>query len=149
MARVVVPDQSSAGRLAGIARVAFNGHESLWNASDFMALGGPPDAAIIVDDGFSKALLVMRMAADEAEILNFGVVPSARRKGLGRELLEAAKMLARQSGIKRIFLEVAVDNAAAMALYAGSGFIEAGKRKAYYLRPGGTRVDALILSREI
>ena len=149
MARVVVPDPSSAERLAGIAHVAFNGHESAWNAGDFIALGGPPDVAMIVDDGFSEALLVMRMAGDEAEILNFGVVPSARRKGLGRELVEAAMMLARQLGIKRIFLEVAIDNTAARALYADNGFAQEGRRKDYYLQPDGTRVDALILSREV
>jgi ribosomal-protein-alanine N-acetyltransferase len=149
MARVVIPDPSSAERLAGIARVAFNANESPWSARDFMALGGPPDAAMIVDDGFSEALLVMRMAADEAEILNFGVVPSARRKGLGRELLGAALALARQLGIKRIFLEVATDNVAARALYAGSGFTQAGRRREYYLRPDGTRTDALILSRGV
>lgn len=149
MARVVTPDPSSIERLAGIARVAFSEHESAWSPDDFLALGGPPNAAMIVDDGFSEALLVMRMAADEAEILNFGVVPSARRKGLGRELVEAAMMLARQLGIKRIFLEVAIDNAAARALYASSGFAQAGRRKDYYLQPDGTRVDALILSREV
>jgi ribosomal-protein-alanine N-acetyltransferase len=149
MARVVIPDPSSAERLAGIARVAFSGHESAWSARDFIALGGPPNAAMIVDDGFSEALLVMRMAADEAEILNFGVVPSARRKGLGRELLGAALALARQSGIKRILLEVATDNAAARALYSGSGFKQAGRRRDYYIRPDGTRADALILSRGV
>jgi ribosomal-protein-alanine N-acetyltransferase len=114
-----------------------------------MALGGPPDAAMIVDDGFSEALLVMRMAADEAEILNFGVVPPARRKGLGRELLGAALALARQLGIKRIFLEVAAGNTAARALYAGCGFTQAGRRRDYYLQPDGTRIDALILSRGV
>ena len=149
MARAVTPDKSSAPILAGIARAAFDGHESAWSPGDFILLGSPPKAAMIVDDGFSEALLIMRMAADEAEILNFGVVPSARRKGLGRELVEAAVVLARQFGIKRIFLEVAIDNAAARALYAGNGFSQAGRRKDYYLRPGGTRVDALILARDI
>ncbi len=147
MARVITADPSNAQRLAEIARQAFDGRESTWSTVDLLALGGPPNAAMIVDDAFDAGLLILRMAADEAEILDFGVLPPARRKGLGRELLMAAQDFARQSGIKRIFLEVAIDNAAAQALYAGSGFSQAGRRKHYYPRPGGTRADALILSR--
>ena len=147
MARVIAADPSNAQRLAEIARQAFDGRESAWSAVDLLALGGPPNAAMIVDDAFDAGLLILRMAADEAEILDFGVLPPARRKGLGRELLMAAQDFARQSGIKRMFLEVAIDNAAARALYAGSGFSQVGRRKHYYLRPGGTRADALILSR--
>ena len=115
MVRVIVPDSTSATRLVDIEHAAFEGREIPWTIDDFIAVGGPPDAAAIVDDGIREGFLILRMAADEAEILNFGVVPWARRKGLGRELLEAALILARELGIRSIFLEVAVDNAAALA----------------------------------
>ena len=52
---------------------------------------------------------------------------------------------ARRGGAKRIFLEVAEDNAAGLALYRKLGFVEAGRRKRYYERPGNARVDALTL----
>ena len=145
MVRVIVPDPLSAERLAVIARVAFEGRESAWSAEDFVALGGPPHAAMIVDDAFRDGLLIMQMAADQAEILNFGVVPAAQRRGLGRELLSSAGKLAQELGMTSIFLDLAIDNAAAHALYMGSGYVEIGRRKKYYLRADGTRVDALLM----
>jgi ribosomal-protein-alanine N-acetyltransferase len=149
MVRVIVPDALDAARLAEIARVAFAGREGHWSAEDFIALGGPPRAAMIVDDAFREGLLVMQMAADEAEILNFGVVPSAQRRGLGRALLGSAEALATELGMTCIFLEVAIDNTPARALYAGSGYAEHGNRKNYYLRPDGTRADALVLRKTL
>jgi len=147
MVRVIVPDALNAERLAEIAFVAFKGPESHWSPDDFIALGGPPHAAMIVDDAFRDGLLVMQMAADEAEILNFGIVPTAQRLGLGRALLLSAEVLAQSLGMISIFLEVAVDNAPARALYAGSGYAELGNRKNYYLRPDGTRADALVMKK--
>jgi ribosomal-protein-alanine N-acetyltransferase len=44
-----------------------------------------------------------------------------------------------------MFLEVAEDNAAALALYTAAGFATTGRRRAYYRRPGGLLVDALML----
>lgn len=149
MARLAVADEATAGRLAAIARTAFEGRESAWDAEDFIALGGPPGAAMLVDDGFASALLIMQMVADDAEILNFGVVPAARRQGLGRALLMAAEAHARQQGIRRIFLEVAVDNIPAIALYADRGFAKVGRRRRYYLRPDGSRADALVMRKAL
>ena len=126
MARIVTLDPDSAARLAGIARIAFGGRGRGWSAEAFLALGDPLRAAMIVDDGFRDAVLILRMAADEAEILDFGVAPVARRRGLGRELLAAAETLAGRRGVARLFLEVAIDNAPARALYAGSGFVGQG-----------------------
>jgi ribosomal-protein-alanine N-acetyltransferase len=44
-----------------------------------------------------------------------------------------------------MFLEVAISNVAARALYDRLGFTEAGRRKGYYARPGSPPEDALIL----
>jgi ribosomal-protein-alanine N-acetyltransferase len=44
-----------------------------------------------------------------------------------------------------MFLEVAADNEAALALYAALGFSPAGRRFRYYERSHGPRVDAIIL----
>jgi ribosomal-protein-alanine N-acetyltransferase len=149
MVQLIVPDKVTAGRLAAIARTAFEGRESDWSEKDFIALGGPPRAAMIVDDDFEAGLLIMQVAADEAEILNFGVIPSARRRGLGRALLTAAESLARYLGLRRIFLEVAVDNAPAIALYASQGYAELRRRKRYYRRPDGSRADALVMRKAL
>lgn len=149
MARVIAPDAALAEDLAAIARAAFGDHASGWATADFLALGGPPRVALICDDACRAGVLILRMAADEAEILNFGVVPAARRRGLGTELLAAAEEVARDHSMARIFLEVAADNLPARGLYAAQGFTEVARRARYYARPGGGRTDALVLRKTL
>jgi ribosomal-protein-alanine N-acetyltransferase len=50
--------------------------------------------------------------------------------------------------VRRLFLEVAVDNAPAIGLYRAFGFTEEGRRRGYYQGPNGA-VDALILGRDV
>jgi ribosomal-protein-alanine N-acetyltransferase len=61
---------------------------------------------------------------------------------LGRALVEEAVDTLRARGVKQIYLEVRDSNAPARALYAGHGFKEVGRRKAYYRRPVE---DAIVL----
>ena len=81
-------------------------------------------------------------AADEGEILNLAVAPAGRRQGLGRTLVDQAVETLRARGVRQIYLEVRESNASARALYAGHGFREVGRRKAYYRRP---IEDAIVL----
>jgi ribosomal-protein-alanine N-acetyltransferase len=61
-------------------------------------------------------------------------------------MVEGLVRAARRAEVKRLFLEVAADNAAALRLYKGLGFAAVGRRKAYYRRPGGQPVDAVVLA---
>jgi [ribosomal protein S18]-alanine N-acetyltransferase len=79
------------------------------------------------------------------EVLTIGVRPEARRRGVAKALMEAALAAARQAKAKACFLEVAIDNAAAAALYAGLGFRSAGVRKGYYDRGPRGPADALVM----
>ncbi len=121
---------------------------STWTVADIQRLQRPR-GFVLTDLGRREAVALVSLAADEAEILDIGVVPHRRRWGIGRQLLEAACRLSAQSGAARIFLEVATDNSPARALYAAAGFVEAGRRPGYYPRPGGARCDALILRRPL
>ena len=85
---------------------------------------------------------------EECEILALGVLTSRRRKGIGSALLDSLCTEGRVRGAERIVLEVAVDNSAALSLYAGRGFIPVGHRRNYY-RQAGRRGDALVLRREL
>jgi ribosomal-protein-alanine N-acetyltransferase len=117
--------------------------ETPWDTASLAALLASPGVfAVAEDDGF----ILIRVVADEAEILTLAVRPSARRGGLGRRLVEAAVVRAAALGAARMFLEVAEDNVAARALYARTGFIEAGRRRGYYARADGSREDALLLA---
>ena len=91
-------------------------------------LAAPGTFAFHANDGFVLA----RVAAGQAEILTLAVAPSARGKGLGRTLLQAAITKARALGTQTMFLEVGADNPAARALYAALGFTKVGDRKGYY-----------------
>ena len=75
------------------------------------------------------------------QFISISVLPAARRKGLARELLLNAEAWSAVHGAARMFLEVAVDNTAARALYASAGYDQVGTRRAYYLRPDGSRAS--------
>ena len=64
----------------------------------------------------------------EWELLNIAVDPAYRRRGVADELLGALPA-------GRIFIEVRESNAAARALYEGSGFTLIGRRRGYYHLP--------------
>lgn len=126
-------------RLAAIHAEAF---DAPWSAAALAELlASPGVVAAAEDDGF----ILIRVVADEAEILTLAVRPTARRAGLGARLVEAATVRAAALGAERMFLEVAESNAAARALYARSGFVEMGRRRGYYAHTDGRREDALTL----
>jgi ribosomal-protein-alanine N-acetyltransferase len=92
--------------------------------------------------------ILCRVAADEAEVLTFGVTPELRRQGRGRRLLTVAMEEARQRAARNIFVEVAEDNPAARNLYGMTGFFCVGRREAYYrdaTAPGLAGTAALVL----
>ncbi|MEM7506680.1 MAG: GNAT family N-acetyltransferase [Pseudomonadota bacterium] len=149
MARLLQPDPATAARLADLGARAFGFSQTPWTAADFERLGEPPQGAILTDDMLQAGLIVLQLAADEAEILNLGVIPSCRRAGLAAELLRAAEELAKACGAKRMFLEVSVENSAARALYEKSGYTQVGERPGYYLFEDGSRTDAVVLTKTL
>jgi ribosomal-protein-alanine acetyltransferase len=82
-----------------------------------------------------RGFLVARHLASEWELENIVVAPHARRKGIGRRLLEALLTQAKETHSKWVFLEVREFNASARKLYEKAGFKETGRRKAYYANP--------------
>jgi ribosomal-protein-alanine N-acetyltransferase len=104
-----------------------------------------PEAPPPGDTPEPAGFVLWRVAGDEAEILTLAVRPAERRAGHARALMDAALAAARESGARRMLLEVAEDNLAARGLYAALGFAQVGRRRGYYRRAGGARHDALIL----
>jgi len=101
--------------------------------------------ASLADNPEATGLLVARKAADEAEILTFGVAPACRRMGLGRALLRTAIATLRASGTRRLFLEVEEGNAAALQLYRSLGAIPVGQRPGYYEHGADAAIFSLAL----
>ena len=127
---------ADAPALAALHALAF---DRPWSAPEITGLMATSAFALMADHGF----ILIREAAGEAEVLTLAVAPRARRQGLGRALLDAAIV---RLGTAELFLEVAADNSAAIALYRAAGFEQVGVRRGYYARSGG-KVDALMLKR--
>jgi tRNA threonylcarbamoyladenosine biosynthesis protein TsaB len=132
--------------VAGLARVHAASFAEAWSAASIAGLLATPGtfALLARQDGEAVGFILVRAAADEAEILSLGVVPAWRRRGIARRLLDAA--LARLVGVEALFLEVEADNAPALALYLGAAFAPVGRRPSYYPSQGQAR-DALLLRR--
>lgn len=117
-----------------------------WDEMDFEDLvEGEGVFAFVVRGEDPAGVLVCRAIAGEAEILTVGVAPWARRQGVAKALMVAAIGAARAAGAADMFLEVDVDNAGAVALYEGLGFVRSGLRKAYYDRGAQGRADAFVM----
>ena len=88
----------------------------------------------------------IRIVADTAEVLTVGVIPGARRQGIGARLLAMLLDEARRRDVTDAVLEVRVDNTAALKMYERSRFIWVGVRSGYY---DGGRIDAVIMRRAL
>jgi len=81
----------------------------------------------------------------ESEILTLCVSPPWRHHSIAAKLLNHATHAQHLMGCDHVFLEVAADNHAALALYTKSGFQQTGRRRHYYTR-AHHKVDALLLT---
>lgn len=70
----------------------------------------------------SSRIAAVAMKPGTVELTYIGVDTSARKQGLGHELLTAFIEIAREKKYKSVELSVEGDNAAAIALYTGAGF---------------------------
>lgn len=140
--------QSALVEMAALHAAAF---DEAWSAPELSSLLDHPGAVAVAAysaegmDGF----VVGRVAADEAEVLTIVTAARARRRGTGGALLAGLTGELMQRGATVLFLEVAADNTAALALYRQAGFAEVGRRRRYYSRPGDESVDAHILRKAL
>ena len=146
MSRISAIPEGAAVPLAAIHAACFP--DEPWDAATLARILGLPGSFgyLAWQDENPVGFILARDLGGETEILSVGVLPAWRRGGLGQALLTAvaAEASARHSG--SIVLEVATDNEAARRLYAGFGFVTAGRRPRYYRRLGGS-ADAFILRR--
>jgi [ribosomal protein S18]-alanine N-acetyltransferase len=137
------------GDYSHMARIHSANFERGWSAEEIRELLDQPGAKAFIYDieGSRAGFALVRFVADECEIIAIAVDAAYKRRGIGRKLLDHVNFYAHRDGIRTIHLEVAEDNLAAIALYTGAGYAENGRRKGYYRRWHGRRVDALMLAR--
>ena len=140
--------RSDAALLAALHAPAF---ADAWPEQAFASLLERDEVVVVIGalaEGPAQGFILVRTVADEAEVLTFCVAQEAQRRGLGRALLAAACRVARERGASHVFLEVGARNDAAIGLYRGMGFLEVGRRAAYY-HHGHDASDALVMRRVI
>jgi len=132
-----------------LAELHAQGFDAPWTVKAFTsALSSPGVFTLIAVKGEDEPLgfVLVRVGGGEAEIQTLVTGKAARRSGVAKALMDAVLFKIRSAEVDKIFLEVATDNLAAQNLYRGLGFAKVGRRKAYYDRGTGGRVDALVMS---
>lgn len=131
---------AEAARLAALHAACF---AEAWDATSIARLvSGPGGFALIAAEcGGDLGFALLQCVPPESELLSIGVVPAARRHGLGRTLLRRAAADLAAEGAETMFLDVAADNRPALALYRALGFGDMSRRARYYA--GG--VDAIVM----
>ncbi|WP_432736293.1 ribosomal protein S18-alanine N-acetyltransferase [Maridesulfovibrio sp. FT414] len=98
------------------------------------------------EEGMLVGYLAYSIILEEMEVLNLGVHPDFRRRGIGKALMLKLLRKCREMEIKRGLLDVKETNHPAIALYESLGFRKVGIRKNYY---PDTREDAHLYDLEI
>jgi [ribosomal protein S18]-alanine N-acetyltransferase len=90
---------------------------------------------LLAETGGSVAgFILAELAPDEGHIITLDVLEEYRRQGIGSLLLSAAEKEAVSRGGKRMVLETATTNKAAIALWRKHGYRQLGTIEDYYGR---------------
>lgn len=123
-----------------------------WPVSDFTAfLADRATPAYIACDAKRRiaGFALIRLVADESELLTIAVDPKWRGKGVGRALMQAVFADLMMSPARKMFLEVDEQNRPAIRLYEKLGFSTISRRQGYYPRPDGSAATALVMARDL
>lgn len=135
-----------------MAQIHAEGFAHPWSALEFERLlsqGAVVD--LLISQGIlgeiATGLAISQIVAGEAELFSIALDREVRGRHLAAPLLAAHAAHLRRAGAQCLFLEVADDNAPALALYRKAGFVEIGRRKGYYPgeSAGAVRRDALTM----
>lgn len=145
-------DDIAAADADAMAEIHSDAFARAWSPYDFASLIAQPAVFALGarrDSPLRPRRLVgfvlVRSAADEAEILTVAVRPSNRSRGLGRSLMDEALRRLYRDRVAACFLEVDPGNAAAISLYRSLGFTAVGERKGYYPRAAEAAGAALVM----
>nr|WP_212763275.1 ribosomal protein S18-alanine N-acetyltransferase [Gordonia araii] len=136
-------------RCAELEQQMFAG-DSPWPAAAFRAeLNAPYNRYFAARDtlgalpiGYAGVSILGAAGDHECEIHTIAVSPTHRGRGIGRALLDRMLEVA-DARDAPVFLEVRVDNEAAIGLYESVGFVKSGLRKGYY-QPSGADAYTMI-----
>ena len=119
--------------------------EMPWKKEDFSDLLRLPTTKGLICE---KGMIVCSICGEDAEILTLCVLPEFRRQGIASKMIQKMCEYMKNFQVVSFFLEVNVNNIAAVKLYEKCGFEKIGMRKNYYKTKQG-RQDALILKKKL
>lgn len=107
-----------------------------WSESEYRrVLAEAAHVILVIGEDAPQGFIVGRDLGPEWEIQNIVVARPMQRRGLATQLVQELLGFARDRAAQAVYLEVRESNSAARALYSRMGFIETGRRKAYYSNP--------------
>lgn len=98
------------------------------------------------EDGVVLGSAGLMTIAETAQVMTVGVLPPARRRGIGELLMRELLAEAQRRNADEVLLEVRIDNPGARGLYDKLGFVVIGIRRGYF---DHGRVDGLVMRREL
>ena len=116
-----------------------------WTKSQYEQILTGEERLFLVAEESSRILgyLVVSTQTSEWELENIAVAPDARRRGVGRALMNALLQHAQKAGATEIRQEIRRSNLAAQQLGRSVGFRQQGLRRDYYRVP---QEDALLFN---
>ena len=144
MIEIQIMNESHVVQVAELEKVCFS---SPWSETSIRSeLTNPLSFWLVaVENGKLLGYVGSQSVMDEADMMNVAVEPNSRRRGIGRQLVEALVRVLAEKQVHSLTLEVRASNEPAKALYEKLGFLQIGRRPNYYRNP---KEDALILRKE-
>ena len=133
------------GDVTQVAELAKRVGPRPWSAESFLAELEYGLCWVVAEGGEIRGFIAVRLLHDEWHLMNLGIDPVWRRRGLAREMLNKVIGELQAKGGSPLLLEVRSGNEAAVALYKTSGFEVVGGRKGYYPSEFGAE-DALLMA---
>ncbi len=131
-----------------VARIETTAFSTPWSEGTFRSLLDRSGVELWVAEWEDQlaAYAILWRVLDEGELANIAVRGDLRGRGIGSSLLGRMLEVAKDSGVRSLYLEVRESNALAREMYARRGFQEIGVRKGYY---EGPREDARVLKKSL
>ncbi|MDA4133838.1 MAG: ribosomal protein S18-alanine N-acetyltransferase [Thaumarchaeota archaeon] len=123
-----------------VEREAFPDPYDLFTFSQLLSVE-PGGFFVAEEDGLVLGYVAAASRAEEAMIYSIAVRSGSRRRGIARLLMQAELgYLSKRTA--RVYLQVSVNNAAAIALYEHLSFVRTGRLRKYYSNGD----DAILMS---
>ena len=136
-----------AGDLAQVLQIEAASFATPWSSRTFLNLLRRPNAALFAAEAIPDRIVgyaVVWFAGPEGELGDLAVAATARRRGIGSDLVSAILEEAAAREATEIYLEVRESNTAARVLYEHHAFEVVNRRAEYYADPVE---DALVMRR--